>query len=650
MSMRRAALAMSSFAALAANDAAAADAPDVAMAQHAEEVVRYTLVATLDPVKHTVHGDGTLKWRNTSSAKVSELWMHLYLNAFKNERSLFLRTPLNGGRGGGPVKDWGFIDVGKLVLAEGPDGKPADLLPSVERSRPGDPDETDARVPLPREIAPGETITIEMSWDDKLPAVIERTGYDGSFHMVAQWFPKIARLEPDGTWAHFPFHRLSEFYADFGTFDVTLDVPQAFTIGATGPLVESRAPPGRRVERHVQSDVHDFAWTAWDKWESIGDTIEGVDVKLLYPPGYGASAARGLATMRFVLPYFGRRYGPYPYALLTVVHPPDTAREAGGMEYPTLITTGGPWYEPSAVRAIELVTAHEFGHQYFYGLIATNENKWPFLDEGINSFAEQDALGAWLGAGTILDLAGFTFSDAALQAVGSNPAARDEKVAQPAPAFVTGSNYGALVYFRTGTIMATLRRVYGDEKMADALGRYARKNRFRHPGPEALLASIEEVMGAPAAANLHTALFDKGWVDYAVVAVNSHPTQDPAGVFDRNGKRETVAEGQKSGAHEGSIVLVRRGTLSFPVDVELTLEDGSTQRTRWNAEVDMVRIPYAGASPLRGVVVDPDERVLVDQTRMNNFGTAPSAPRAGTPRTSERLFYWAQLALQQVLP
>jgi hypothetical protein len=489
-----------------------------------------------------------------------------------------------------------------------------------------------------------------MSWDDKLPTVVERTGYDGSFHMVAQWFPKIARLEPDGTWAHFPFHRLSEFYADFGTYDVTLDVPQAFTLGATGPLVESRVERGRRVERHVQSDIHDFAWTAWDKWESMGEGIEGVDVKVLHPPGYRVDAQRELATMRVMLPYFGRRYGRYPYAVLTIVHPPDTAREAGGMEYPTLITTGGPWYGPPGVRAIELVTAHEFGHQYFYGLVATNENKWPFLDEGINSFAEADAMGKWLGAGSAVDLAGLTLGDAALQAAASNPVAQDEKVAQPAPAFVTGSDYGALVYFRTGAIMETLHRVYGDEAMAAALGRYTRKNRFQHPGPEALIASVEEVMGAPAAANLRTALFDKGWVDYAVLSVSSEPTHDAAGVFDHDGKRETIAEGQKSGAYQGSIVLTRRGTLSFPVDVELTLEDGSTQRLHWAGDADMIRLPYAGASPLKAAVVDPDERILVDKTRLNNFGTAPAAARAGVPRTSERLLYWAELVLQQVLP
>src|SRR5205823_3743527 len=143
-------------------------------------------------------------------------------------------------------------------------GHTTDLWPSAQLQRPNDADETDARVPLPRAVDPGEAITLEVTWDDKLSSIVERTGHDGSFHMVAQWFPKIAKLEDDGQFAHFPFHHLAEFYADFGRYDVTVDVPESFTVGATGPLIDSKIENGRRFEHHAQTDIHDFAWTAWD--------------------------------------------------------------------------------------------------------------------------------------------------------------------------------------------------------------------------------------------------------------------------------------------------------------------------------------------------------------------------------------------------
>jgi len=621
---------------------------DSALPEHADDVVDYTLRATLDPVTHMVHGEGTIVWRNTSLAPVRELWLHLYLNAFKNEQSTFLRERV-GGRGSSPPEDWGWVDVRRLALRD-PDGTATELWPVAELHRPGETDETDARVPLSRAVAPGESATLEVVFDDKLPAVVERTGYWGSFHMVGQWFPKIARLERDGRWAHFPFHHLSEFYADFGTYDVTIDVPEGFTIGATGPLVESRIENRRRVERHVQRDVHDFAWTAWDRFETLRDEIGGVRVAVLYPPGYGPVARRELAAVRFALPYYGARYGRYPYDVLTLVHPPEGAREAGGMEYPTLITSDGAWWDPPAVLTPEIVTIHELGHQWFYGMVATDELSWPLLDEGINQFAEIDAMAKWRGEGSAVDFAGLRASDAAVQAVGGNMAVDDEPVAQSASAFSNGSSYARLVYARTASVVETLARVYGDASVARALGAYARRYRFQHPEPERLLEAFRDAMGPRVASTLRTALFDKGWVDYAVDGVGTQEAQRLAGVFDRDGKREKVDPGASAEGGWDSFVLVRRrGTLSFPVDVELTFADGSTRREHWDGEGEWQRWAWHGASALRSAVVDPDDRVLVDMNLGNNVGAVSSAGR-WAPRTFERATYWMQLALQAVSP
>ncbi|HWL88392.1 MAG TPA: M1 family metallopeptidase [Polyangiaceae bacterium] len=628
---------------------AAAFAADVPLPEHAEDVVDYTLQAKLEPAAHTVHGTGSIRWRNASDVAQSEIFLHLYLNAFKNEKSVFLREPVSrGARGSVRPADWGYIDVRRLTLREGPDG-PAELWPQAELHRPGDEDETDVRVPLPRAVEPGEAITLDVVFDEKLPTVVERTGYYGSFHMVGQWFPKIARLEKDGTWAHFPFHHLAEFYADFGTYDVTIDVPEAFLIGATGPAVDTHLEGGRRIEHHVQTDIHDFAWTAWDRFETMHANVDGVEVTMLYPPDLGHMAERELDTVRFAIPYFGERYGRYPYPLLTVVHPPEGAEEAGGMEYPTLITSGGRWYLPRGVYTAELVTVHEFGHQYFYGLLASNELDWPFLDEGLNSFAEEDTLGAWLGPGSAGNISGLTVNDAAIHAVAGNLGAQDEPVAQPAYAFASGERYGELVYSRTATIIETLRRAYGDESVRKAMGLYARRWRFRHPGPDDLIACFAEAVGREAASNLRMALFDKGWVDYLVSDISSHKKSVAAGVYDREGRRETVATGPANDeSYEGWALVTRHGTLMLPVDVDLVLENGEKRRVHWDGRGDDVRLPYEGHQPLRAAVVDPDNRVLLDQDRTNNHAASRDS-RAPT-RTLERTTFWTELLLQLLSP
>jgi hypothetical protein len=611
------------------------------LAAHAIDVVDYTLRATLDASAHMVHGRGSIRWTNTSRVGVRELWLHLYLNAFKNDRSVFLRERV-GGRGSSAPDDWGWIEVRSLALREA-GGAHVDLLPAMETKQGADDDETEARVPLPREVVAGETITLDVEFDDKLPTVVERTGYRGSFHMVGQWFPKIARLEPDGTWAHFPFHHLAEFYADFGTYDVTLDVPDSFTIGATGPVAETRVEGGRRVERHVQGDIHDFAWTAWDLWRVRRERIDGVDVSVLYPPGFEQVAARDLGAVRFALPYEGARYGRYPYSVLTVVHPQLDAGEAGGMEYPTLITAAGPWWTPRGVFVPESVTVHELGHQWFYGLVATNEVLWPMLDEGINEFAEVDAMARWKGAGSAAMLFGLSLGDAEIQAVTSAGAAHDEPVAQPAYAFSTGANYGNLVYGRTAAILTTLARVYGDEAVGRALGRYARRFRFLHPVPSDLVEAFTEVVGEEAAATLRTALFDKGWVDYAVDTAWSERTAAPRGVFGQATPKPPASE------WEGSVIVRRRGTLTLPVDVDLLLDDGTTHREHWDGKGDWLRIPWHGSVALRGAVVDPERRVLVDE-RLSNNETAVRGEGGGASRAFERATYWAELALQALSP
>src|SRR5690606_9692244 len=115
---------------------------------------------------------------------------------------------------------------------------------------PGDPkDETDIRVDLPDEVAAGSTLTLEIEWESQLPQIVERTGYLSDYHFVAQWFPKLARLERDGTWRHFTFHAQSEFYADYGDYDVTLDVPERFIVGASGETIERRVEGGRLIQR-----------------------------------------------------------------------------------------------------------------------------------------------------------------------------------------------------------------------------------------------------------------------------------------------------------------------------------------------------------------------------------------------------------------
>ncbi|WP_437290274.1 M1 family metallopeptidase [Sorangium sp. So ce406] len=599
--------------------AASAPSPDAALAARADPIASYTLRASLDPAQHTMRGEGTLVWRNASRAPQRELFVHLYLNGFKNPRTAFLRAPVGGFRGSEILYDYGHIQVTRFAVRE---MGGADVWPGGKPTTPGDPeDETDIRVELPQPVAPGDAITIDLAWDAHLPSLALRTGHHGSFHMVGQWFPKIARLEPDGTWAHFAYHRLSEFYADFGAYDVTVDVPEGFTVGATGRLVEEQRRDGRAVRRFVQEDVHDFAFAAWDRFREMRATTEdGVAIRCLYPAGNEREAALEIDLVRFGLARLGAAFGRYPYGTLTIVHPPEGAEEAGGMEYPTLITTGGSWLWPAVgVRFVETVTMHELAHQWFYGLVATNEHRHPFLDEGLTTYAEADALRARYGDGSAARLLGIELDLLAQYRVGAIASGHNGAVAQPATAFIDGEDYAGLAYTRPAVLLATLAGVYGEDVVRRAVGRYARENRFRHPGPEALLEAMRREAGDEAAEALRAGLFDGAWVDYAVATFQSWPADAASDAPPADaGADAPPAGGSEAPAYRGHAVVRRRGSLVLPVDVELHGADGGVQRARWPARESVARIAYAGASPLVAVVIDPDRRVLLDDDLANN--------------------------------
>jgi hypothetical protein len=616
---------------------------DDAMPAHAKKIASYTLSARLDGTLHTVDGQGTLVWENTSSRPTSELWFHLYLNAFKNNRTVFLRSPFGAGRSGHGAKKWGYIDVKHLTVRE---MGGAEVWPKQLEGATDDPDdETSVRVQLPREVAAGETLTLDFEWVSQLPEVVERTGYVRDFHLVAQWFPKIARREQDGAWVHFPFNAQSEFYADFGSYDVTLDVPKAMIVGATGARVADDVRGDRRVLRYHADDVHDFAWTAWERFRELTRDMNGVSVRVLYPPGNDGNARATLTAVEHGLRFYGERFGRYPYPQLTVVHPPVWALSAGGMEYPTLITTGAPWYTYLGSTLVERVTLHELGHQWFYGLVATDEHSWPFLDEGLTTYAEESSMRALFGDGDGARLLGLTVSGYAYLRSSAIDSGHDQIVALPAADFVSFREIGALVYARTGLILATLGRVNGKAVLDRALGRYARRYRFEHPGPKHLLAVIREVMGDDAESFARAALLEGGTIDFVAKDLRSLPVRPKAGVFDgpRGRIEEPAPEERGTPSKWASRVLVfRHGSLRAPVDVALSFEDGTGTTRRWDGLGKRQVFDVESASPLVAAQVDPDLQVLLDDDLVNG---AVRRDRPGAARIVERGTYAGELLL-----
>jgi len=248
----------------------------------------------------------------------------------------------------------GWIDVTAIRLIPA-SASPVDLMTGRRFIAPDDgntDDQTVMSVALPSPVASGETVNVEIEWTSQIPRTFSRTGAVGTFYFLGQWFPKVGVLE-DAGWNCHQFHAGTEFYADYGVYEVRLTVPKGWTVGATGIERSRREANGATTHEYFQEDVHDFAWTTSPdyveqraRFEHAG--LPAVDMRLLLQPEHAGLAATLLRATRAALRYYGEWFGAYPYGHITVIDPAWQGG-AGGMEYPTLFTAApGGWPRPAA--------------------------------------------------------------------------------------------------------------------------------------------------------------------------------------------------------------------------------------------------------------------------------------------------------------
>jgi hypothetical protein len=444
------------------------------------------LEATLDPSAHRVDGEVWFSFINSANRPVSELYLHLYPNAFESDQTVFMRE------GGGQIRSKslaarGGISLSVLELASG-----ADLLAEAETELVPQ-DKTQLRVKLPAPLQPGAAIELHARFRTQLPQIVARSGYAGEFHMLGQWFPKLAKLEPDGTFASFPYHGFGEFYADFADYELTLRVPRAYVTAAGGKQIASRIVGELREDTFVAQQVHDIAAACYPEFERYSGRAGAVAIELYAPRGYRAAAERQLQLVAAGLKYFSAAYGAYPYPQLTVVIPPRAGGGAAGMEYPTLFLSGGPWWAlpswlPDANQ--DVVAAHELAHQWFSGMIATNEVETPLLDEGLAEWSSLEFLRSHARLrGTLLDP--LVMLEATFLFRG-----------HPVPSSLLPAyryDYDTLqraIYMRPARVLEQLERRHGRAPLMAAIRRYALAGRFQHPRIEDFYAAFDAQLGS----------------------------------------------------------------------------------------------------------------------------------------------------------
>jgi hypothetical protein len=543
--------------------------------------LHYRIQARLLPRSKSLRATLTLRWRNLSHRPQTRLLAHQYLNAFASPETLFMRS--SAGRFRGEAADpaaRGSIRVSAVQVDEHP-ARHRELN-----------DRTVLEVLLPRPIPPGASTELALRFTATLPRVFARTGYAGEFFMVAQWYPKLGFLQRDGEWHCPPFHPNGEFFGRFARFDVTLTLPARYRVGATGRLVERQVHASNQTQtvRYVARGVHDFAFSAWPHFVEQRAKVGSVALRLLSQRNRTHQQRRMLALLHSCLERLERWLGRYPYPSLTVIDVPTAARGAMGMEYPTLFTTWLPAWAPAPVRAFAELTAHELTHQYFHGIIATNEVDEPWLDEGLTTFVSGLLLDAIYGERrSFLDLPGAALGQWDKNLLHQLESQPPLPIAQRAADFPDWKRYAASVYGRAAVLLYTIDDLIGRERMLAALGAYVRQYAFSHP----TTADLERQLVSHTPRDLRT-----------IVATLLAATLQRADRLDYR----VLCDARR-------LVVERRGTIALPLQVYWRDARGALHTQSVPSTSSRLVI---GAKGLRAAWLGPRNRLGLESTPLDN--------------------------------
>lgn len=487
-----------------------------------QQGVKYDIHATLDDSAHYLSGNITIEYTNNSPERLSYLYFHLWPNAYKNENTAFAKQFLEIGKADfhyAPAEDYGYIDSLNFTVNDIPvtlqyDSTNIDI----------------AKIILNRPLEVGEKTTIRTPFRVKIPASFSRMGHTGQSYQISQWYPKPAVYDQYG-WHAFPYLDQGEFYSEYGTFDVDITLPKNYVVGASGDLknederawmdslaevtkkvkFETRdlpfppSDPATKTLHYHLEHAHDFAWFADKRYHVVKDTVKlpnsdrVVTTWALFNDRDSRAWKHAAEYVKNGVYWYSKWVGEYPYDVATAV---EGGLGAGsGMEYPTITVIGSI----NNTEVLEDVVVHEIGHNWFYGILGSNEREHPWMDEGINTYYEyryedqQHPNRKLFGlAGGLAGLLGIDdFKDSYLTELAYRYVAI-RNIDQPIDlhaAKYTSLNYGAVVYMKTALAMRNLANYLGQDTFDKAMQAYFDTWQYKHPYPSDLKAVLEKSSG-----------------------------------------------------------------------------------------------------------------------------------------------------------
>lgn len=527
--------------------------------QYWQQKVDYKIDVRLNEAAKALEGFEKITYYNNSPDTLHYIWFHIWANAYKNDKTAFSEQLLQNGR-----KDFYFSSeaqkgyINKLNFSV--DGSIAEIIQ--------DSTHIDViKIMLPKPLLPGKSANITTPFYVKLPKYFSRSGYIGQFFMATQWYPKPAVYDAKG-WHPMPYLDQGEFYSEFGDFEVNITVPSNYIVAASGNLnnetelnrlkqlgkqspkqqynyryftdtlkkealrkktkyenISRKAANDFKTLTYTLNNAHDFAFfTSKDfivQYDTIQLASKSIDAFSFYFPWMIKEWETSLSYLKSGTRFYSEQLGEYPYNTVSTVGT-NNITSSGGMEYPTICVITSE----DAGEELENVIVHEVGHNWFYGILASNERDHVWMDEGMNSFYEKLYKINKYKKDLTKNSSGKIPEDIeakALEIVISQHA--DQPIATPSEKF-TSFNYGLIAYYKTALWMQALQKQLGNEQFKKSMQQYYNEWKFRHPYPEDFKKSIEQSSGQNIDA-LYLQLFTTGKLN----AVNTKKTIKPTFLF-----------------------------------------------------------------------------------------------------------------------
>lgn len=519
-----------------------------------QQKVDYQIAVSLNTQTNSLNAFESIYYTNNSPNTLTEIYIHLWPNAYKNRNTAYAKQELEKGDTKfyfSEESERGYLDSLNFTS----NGKKLNwsLQNNIDI----------ALVKLDNPLKPGESIEISTPFFVKLPKVFSRLGHEDSIYCITQWYPKPAVYDVNG-WNPMPYLNQGEFYSEFGKFDVRITVPKNFVVAATGmvqndeeklwwlkrsknPNAEHPSASATKTVQFIQDSVHDFAWFGSTLFTCVNSSVtlnngKIVETWLFGKPEKGNKAPEGIDFVNEGVTFYSEKVGNYPYSIAQVVITPLVA--GAGMEYPTITNCGSN---------DKTTIVHELGHNWFYGILASNEREYPWMDESLNTYYEnrnhkesqknKKKNTGFLARLSNIDQSNFLFKYSSRKNMDQAGNLHSE--------MYTDNNYGAIIYAKNPISFKYLASYLGQEKFDAMMQNYYIKWQFKHPLPQDFIDHAQTFTGENLDWFFNDVLGSTKKMDYKLVK-----------------------------ASENTIRIKNNGTLSAPLAISQIINDSQIS-TRW---------------------------------------------------------------------